>query len=171
MKEKPSSQPECQLVGVRSIGLFDLYLIQGALDTLGVSLADRYHQWTDGERAIYEEATEIIRASVGGCMGTDSLASEIFLSPRQWREWPLHSFQSYVQSALLGYSPWRVLLLLGRLLASTLVRCFLVFCSCLVVGEWRERLISLSNVPDDQSMLASGAGDAGNTASKGRESK
>ena len=31
--------------------------------------------------------------------------------------------------------------------------------------------ISLANVPDDQSLLASGAGDAGNTASKGRESK
>ena len=29
----------------------------------------------------------------------------------------------------------------------------------------------LPNVPDDQSLLASGAGDAGNTASKGRESK
>jgi hypothetical protein len=31
-------------------------LIIGALDSLGVALADHDHQWTEGERAVYEEA-------------------------------------------------------------------------------------------------------------------
>lgn len=39
----------------------DRQLIQGALDTLGVALAAHDHVWTDGERAIYEEATALLQ--------------------------------------------------------------------------------------------------------------
>ena len=35
-------------------------LIVGALDSLGVALAEHGHEWTDGERAIYEEAVKTL---------------------------------------------------------------------------------------------------------------
>lgn len=35
-------------------------LLLGALDSLGVALTEHHHQWTDGERAIYEEAVRIL---------------------------------------------------------------------------------------------------------------
>jgi hypothetical protein len=37
----------------------DCQIVVGALDSLGVALADKKHQWTEGERAIYEKAIEI----------------------------------------------------------------------------------------------------------------
>jgi hypothetical protein len=37
----------------------DCRIVIGALDSLGVALADKKHQWTEGERAIYEKAIEI----------------------------------------------------------------------------------------------------------------
>lgn len=37
-------------------------LVLGALDSLGVALADHEHQWSDGERAIYEEAQKVLGA-------------------------------------------------------------------------------------------------------------
>lgn len=38
----------------------DVSLVIGALNSLGTALADHRHQWTDGERCIYELATEIL---------------------------------------------------------------------------------------------------------------
>lgn len=38
-------------------------LVLGALDSLGVALADHEHQWSDGERAIYEEARRVMGAN------------------------------------------------------------------------------------------------------------
>ena len=39
-------------------------LITGALDSLGVALADHGHEWTEGERCIYEAAVEcVLKAS------------------------------------------------------------------------------------------------------------
>lgn len=40
----------------------EMQLVLGALDSLGVALADHGHQWSDGERAIYEEAQKVLRA-------------------------------------------------------------------------------------------------------------
>lgn len=37
-----------------------LPLILGALDSCAVALADHGHEWTDGERTIYEQAVEIL---------------------------------------------------------------------------------------------------------------
>lgn len=37
-----------------------LPLVLGALDTCAVALADHGHKWTEGERAIYEQAVEIL---------------------------------------------------------------------------------------------------------------
>lgn len=36
--------------------------VLGALDTLGTLLADAGHEWSEGERAIYEQATAILGA-------------------------------------------------------------------------------------------------------------
>ena len=165
MKKKPSSQPECQLVGVRSIALFDLYLVQGALDSMGVALADHHHQWSEGEREIYDQATEIIRASVGDCMATDSLGSKKHSSLMPLIESLLPSGLVSGQLLALGYSPWRVALVHGHLAVSTAFRCCVCFCSCFVVGELRERLISLSNVRRQVS-LAGGAGGSQETGAK-----
>jgi hypothetical protein len=38
----------------------DCQIVIGALDSLGVALTDKKHQWTEGERAIYEKAIEIV---------------------------------------------------------------------------------------------------------------
>lgn len=35
----------------------DKQLVLGALDSLATALAQHGHQWTEGERAIYEQAT------------------------------------------------------------------------------------------------------------------
>ena len=43
----------------------DLMMIQGALDSLGVALSDHGHHWSDGERAIYERAVEVIGTAFG----------------------------------------------------------------------------------------------------------
>lgn len=37
-------------------------LILGALDSLGVALADHGHEWSEGERTIYEMAVECVRS-------------------------------------------------------------------------------------------------------------
>ncbi len=39
----------------------DANLIVGALDSLGVALTGQDHQWSDGERAIYESAIAMLR--------------------------------------------------------------------------------------------------------------
>ena len=41
----------------------DRQLVLGALDSLTVTLGDYDHEWTVGERTIYDEALEILTAS------------------------------------------------------------------------------------------------------------
>lgn len=36
-------------------------LVVGALDSLGVALADHGHEWTEGERCIYETAIQVVQ--------------------------------------------------------------------------------------------------------------
>ncbi len=40
----------------------DRQLILGALDSLGVALTNHGHEWSEGERTIYEMAVECVRA-------------------------------------------------------------------------------------------------------------
>lgn len=35
-------------------------MVIGALDSLGVALSEHEHQWTEGERTIYEQACAIL---------------------------------------------------------------------------------------------------------------
>ena len=46
---------------MRQLDNMELALVRGALDTLGTSLADKSHTWTEGERAIYEQAIEALQ--------------------------------------------------------------------------------------------------------------
>lgn len=41
----------------------EVQLVLGALDSLGVALVEHDHQWSDGERAIYEEALNILKVA------------------------------------------------------------------------------------------------------------
>jgi hypothetical protein len=43
---------------------WDNLLILGALDSLGVALAEHDHQWTDGEKAIYEESVKLLTKEI-----------------------------------------------------------------------------------------------------------
>lgn len=38
-------------------------LVLGALDSLGVALAEHGHEWTDGERTIYEQAITLLKGA------------------------------------------------------------------------------------------------------------
>lgn len=40
-------------------------LIQGALDSMGVALTNHGHEWSAGERAVYEEATAALTRGSG----------------------------------------------------------------------------------------------------------
>ena len=42
---------------------FDRQTLLGALDSLGVALADHDYEWTVGERTIYEEAINVLTAT------------------------------------------------------------------------------------------------------------
>jgi len=46
---------------MRQLDNMELALVRGALDTLGTTLADKGHTWTEGERAIYEQAVEALQ--------------------------------------------------------------------------------------------------------------
>ena len=46
---------------MRQLDNMELALVRGALDTLGTTLADKGHTWTEGERAIFEQAVEMLQ--------------------------------------------------------------------------------------------------------------
>jgi len=52
----------------------DRQIIVGALDSLGVAHADHDHEWTVGERTIYEEAIKVLTASSPCRKAADSSA-------------------------------------------------------------------------------------------------
>lgn len=60
------------------INELDQQIILGALDTLGTALADHEHEWTEGERAIYEQAVECVRR-----MG----AQQVSIRSTDWLGW------------------------------------------------------------------------------------
>lgn len=39
----------------------DAQLILGALDSLSIALTEYDHQWSDGEKEIYEQSVEILK--------------------------------------------------------------------------------------------------------------
>lgn len=59
-----------------------LPMVLGALDTCAVALADHGHKWSEGERAIYEQAVEMLeRESSLNAKGDAPGATE---SPSKW---------------------------------------------------------------------------------------
>ena len=61
---KTFSHRKCRRAGVSSTGLFDLYCVRGALDSLGMALVAYDHQWTIGERIIFDDAQEILEREI-----------------------------------------------------------------------------------------------------------
>jgi hypothetical protein len=53
----------------------DRQIVIGALDSLGVALAEHGHEWSTGERTIYEEAIKLLTASSLYRMAADSAAA------------------------------------------------------------------------------------------------
>lgn len=49
----------------------EIRLVRGAMDSLGVALVEHDHQWTVGERGIYEEALKVLGFSNMEIHGTD----------------------------------------------------------------------------------------------------
>ena len=110
----------------------DARLVIGALDSLGAALAEHYHQWSVGEREIYEQSVTLLEKAIASscdCMEPDSLASGIFPLPKPCSEQHLPCVQSSVQSLVSECSPWRVASLALLRLASMPCRCFVWICS------------------------------------------
>ncbi|SRR6266404_4837466 len=63
----------------------DRQIIVGALDSLGVALADHDHEWTVGERTIYEEAVKLLTASSPSRMAVDLSAIGTFRGETIWK--------------------------------------------------------------------------------------
>ena len=122
----------------------DVRLVIGALDSLGSALADHHHQWSVGEREIYEQSVELLERAISsscGCMVPDSLASGIFPLPKPCSEQHFQCAQSSSRSLASECSPWRVASLALLRLVSMPCRCFVWICSwCLswVGGETRQ---------------------------------
>src|SRR5437588_3783414 len=68
---------------------FDQQMVLGALDSLGTALADHDHEWTEGERCIYEAAVEcVLRANTEQCRLAASrgcAAAEGCAAPVAWK--------------------------------------------------------------------------------------
>lgn len=120
--------------GLPRQALFDILLIQGALDSLGVALADHHHKWTIGERVIYEEATSKLTSWVDGCREIDSLASVKHCSLLPLLELHLRGDRASVQLLVSEYSLWRVASVASLLVVSTSYLRFRCFCSWLRIG-------------------------------------
>jgi hypothetical protein len=117
---------------VGSTALFDDSLVLGALDSLGVALTNHNHQWTDGERAIYEEAAGIL-TSRADCKDSGLVDSETLPALKPCWRWRLASCRASVRLLALEYSLWRVALAVGHLAMSTAFRCCVWICSWCVI--------------------------------------
>lgn len=122
------SEPEARY-RVASHALFDFLLIQGALDSLGVALADHHHQWSEGEREIYEQSVIIISSWIDDCKDSDSSASEKYCSQQLLREHRLQDARASVRLLASECSLWRVASVVLLLLASIAYQRFRCFCS------------------------------------------
>ena len=118
------------------LGSDDLALIQGALDSMGCALADHGHEWSDGERAVYEEGTKLLSFLTSiGCMGSDSSETARCLSPRLSSKCRLRACRVSIRSLVSEYSLWRVALAAALLSWSSVCRRFVWICSWCCGGE------------------------------------
>lgn len=116
----------------------DFLLIQGALDSLGVALTEHHHKWTDGERAIYEEATRLVGSAISDdCMGSDLSASKECSFPPPSHRCRLQVCLASIRLLALECSLWRVALAAGLLASSNVFRRCVSICSWCFLG-WRK---------------------------------
>ena len=138
---KPRKTPPTGgLVAVVWHDLFDFLLIQGALDSLGVALSEHRHQWTAGEREIYEQATSKITSWVDDCKEIDSSASVTHCSLLPSLELHLRGDLASIQSLVSGYSLLRVASVASLLVVSTFYLRFR--CSCSWLYYWLRKFLS-----------------------------
>jgi len=182
MPERSEEQRKCRSVGVSCTTLFDLILVEwvdslqpvtgwhmtddlpvleaAKCKTVGWLVADNNDAIMIAQNIADPESTQM---QAGGLMRIPKccIISSSVLSSRlvQERTRP-ESEPGRVSASSLQREPWKPVWIYGVM--------FVSLAWCVGVGK---RLIDLSNVPDDQSLLASGTGDAGDSASQGRESK
>ena len=102
----------------------DRQIIVGALDSLGVALADHDHEWTVGERTIYEEAIKLLTASLPCRTAADSAAvTTCAASPPAYRP-PQACAPISTRSRGLAYFARRVAALVAWPVKSKLSHCY-----------------------------------------------
>ena len=124
---------------LRSGGWFaseEVALIQGALDSMGCALADHEHEWSDGERAIYEEATGLLSSATSdGCRGSDSSDAAKCSPPTPSYKWRLASCRASIRLLLSGCSARQAVKAAGLLGWTIAGRCCVSIYSWCVRGE------------------------------------
>ena len=53
---------------MKTLDDYQLGTVRGALDSLGVALTSHGHQWTEGEREIYEQAVSLCESIPAGLL-------------------------------------------------------------------------------------------------------
>lgn len=107
----------------------DRQIVIGALNSLGVALANHGHEWTVGERTIYEEAINVLTASSPCRKAADSSAlTACAASPPANRSLPACAPIS-TRSQGLGYFLRRVAATAACRWASKLSHCYECICS------------------------------------------
>ena len=106
----------------------DRQIIVGALDSLGVALADHDHEWTVGERTIYEEAINVLTASPCRMAADSSALTACAASPPANRPHPACAPISTRSRGLVYYAR-RVAAVLAWSVKSKLCHCYEWICS------------------------------------------
>ena len=103
-----------------------LQLVLGALDSLGVALADHHHTWTAGEREIYDQARAVLEGAIssGGCMEIGLSVSGRCPAQKPCSEQRPECGQVSGRSQASACSPWRAASLALLRQASMPCRCF-----------------------------------------------
>lgn len=109
----------------------EVALIQGALDSMGCALADHGHEWSDGERAIYEEATGLLSSvTSGGCKDSDLSDAVKCSPPKPSYKWRLASCRASIRLLLSGCSARQAVKAAGLLGWTIAGRC------CVSIYSW-----------------------------------
>jgi len=117
------------------MNLDDLAMVRGALDSMGVALANHHHQWSVGEREIFDQSHEIIASWADDCIGIDSLASETLCSRQPSHEPRLLVDRASILSLASECSLWRAVAVASLLVVSTSCLRFRYFCSFCLCGK------------------------------------
>lgn len=114
-------------------------LILGALNSLGVALADHDHKWTVGERAIHEEGVRVLTSCSATRRDFGSTVPAKCQAPRPSSEPHLRCDPALTQLPRLVYLLWQAFSAQLCRLASKVYRCFSSILSYFVVSNCLNR--------------------------------